>query len=87
VKVRSVVVALYTNDSEEVTRRISEALESAGILTEASACASWLDLSIHDIDKTLEVGRCSGVVPCRSLWDASGRRLAAVLVFESQNGD
>lgn len=77
----------YSDNNEEISRRILEALEPAGILADASCYASWLDVSIHDIDKALGVGRCGGVVPCRSLWDVRGRRLAAVLVFEILNGN
>lgn len=78
--IHSVVKVLYTDDVENISKSTTEALESVGRASEARATASWLDVSIGDIGRA--VGPARGVVPCRSLWDARGRRLAMVLVFD-----
>jgi hypothetical protein len=81
--VQTVVLIPYIENSEEICSGVEEALETVGIEPGASANASWLDLSIMDIGRALAVRRLGGVVPCRSLWDVSGRRLAVVLVFDT----
>ena len=73
----------YVESQELIGRRLEEALESVDMEAGASACASWLDLSIPDMGVVLAVKRLGGVVPCRSLWDVNGKRLAAVLVFHA----
>jgi hypothetical protein len=80
---QSVVKVLSTSDNEIIGQKIEEALETVGIGADAAAHASWLDVSIKGIGRSLEGRNHGGIVPCRSLWDAEGRRLAAVLVFES----
>lgn len=73
----------YVEGQDVIGRRLTEALESVGMKAGASACASWLDLSIPDVGEALVINRLGGVVPCRSLWDANGKKLAAVLVFDT----
>ena len=80
---QTVVMIPYIENSEEIGRRVEEALEAVGIGPGASTNASWLDLSITDIGRALTVRRLGGVVPCRSLWDINGMRLAVVLVFDT----
>ena len=58
-----------------------EALECIGLdsTVENRNVVSYLDVSgagMRDLDDQ------KGVIPCRSVWAASGERLAAVLVYE-----
>lgn len=81
--VQSVAMVLYTHDNEKIKKRLEEALESVGIVSDIRAYASWLDVSIRDIGKAFLGGRAGGILPCKSLWDINGSRLAAVLAFDS----
>jgi diphthine-ammonia ligase len=47
-----------------------------------NAQAAYLDVGVGGLWDEVE-GDYGGVVPCRSLWDWEGKRLAAVLLFES----
>jgi diphthine-ammonia ligase len=46
------------------------------------AYSAWLDCAVDALWGAEAVGY-GGVVPCRSLWDGDGRRLAAVLLFRT----
>ena len=80
--VQSFVQILYSDDVA-VVQEVEKALDSVGLEAGAGAIASWLDLSIEGIGNFFNSKTHGGVVPCRSLWDVDGRRLAVVLVFES----
>ena len=80
--VQSVVQIPY-NEHNAISQNIREALEAAGLDPNAHGVASWLDVLIEGVGLALDSKRCGAVVPCRSLWNAAGMRLAAVLVFES----
>lgn len=69
----------YTDQIDIVRERISEAQELLH-LSSATSVSSWLDISIDGI---WGLENCGGVVPCKSLWDRRGRRLATALVFEN----
>lgn len=69
----------YTGQIDVVRERISEARELLHISLGMSA-SSWLDISIHGI---WQLENCGDTVPCKSLWDGRGMRLAASLVFEN----
>jgi diphthine-ammonia ligase len=55
----------------------------------AAVLARYVDARVLSIDQAGEEGRKNGetrlgpVVPCRSLWDAKGERLASVTVYQS----
>lgn len=80
--VQSVVKVLFSND-DVVGRKVDDALESVGLEAGIGAVASWLDVTAEGIGSALEGKRYGGLVLCRSLRGAEGRRLAAVLVFET----
>ncbi len=80
------VVSVIMIDYSEVIFDISVRLDGVcGALklesgTEIKSSAAYVDVSINGI---LERGSFGGQVPCRSIWDKEGRRLAAVIVLNS----
>jgi hypothetical protein len=81
--VQSVVKVVSSGDNAEIGRKVEEALQSVHLGADVGALSSWIDVSIDGVGQALRGKRHGGFVPCRSLWDGDGRRLAAVLVFES----
>jgi len=77
---QTVVMVKHTGSATEVSTRIEGALATLGQEKGVPSSASYIDTSIPGISN-LEI--FAGLVPCRSLWDGQGRRLAAVLVFET----
>jgi hypothetical protein len=74
------------NHSERVSEVMKwqhEVLElmSLNLTAKCRNYTSYLDVSVHGIR---DLGDCSGIIPCRSMWDVDGRRLAAVLIFEAE---
>jgi diphthine-ammonia ligase len=80
--VRSVVMLVYSEDVLTLRRRIEEALKVLGADLEVRDLVhtSYLDVSIPGL---WEVENFGGEIPCRSVWGASGKRLAAVLILEA----
>jgi hypothetical protein len=62
-----------------VTEQVHKARELLHV-TSVSSTASWINSTIPGI---WELDGCGAVVPCKSLWDGKGRKLAVVLIFES----
>jgi diphthine-ammonia ligase len=81
--VQSVVKVLSGND-DAIDQRAGEALLHVGLEADSGPVASWLDCSVEDTRRAWEDTKFGGLVPCRSLWDADGVRLAAVFVFETE---
>jgi len=67
----------------EVMKLQHEVLEfmSLNLTAKCRNYTSYLDVSV---DVIIDFGVCSGIIPCRSMWDVDGRRLAAVLMFEAE---
>lgn len=80
--IQSVVKVIYGSQCV-VDQRAEEALEAVGLVSEVRAVASWVDVTVDGVGRSLKRESYGGIVPCRSLWDAEGTRLAAVLVFET----
>lgn len=66
-----------------LSERLQDALTSAGLESGVCGSVSYLDMSIKDLASPAPAKLFGGIVPCRSIWDASGKRLAAVLILGS----
>ena len=80
--VQSVVMLAYSEDIPTLEKRLEESLKVLGTDLENGDCihASYLDVSIPGRWK---VGNSGGKIPCRSIWGACGKRLAAVLILDT----
>jgi diphthine-ammonia ligase len=69
-----------TVQPDEFKSRLEGALKVLGTDLEIEdwVHASYLDVSIPGM---WDVGNFGGEIPCRSIWGASGKRLAAVLIL------
>lgn len=76
-----VVAVSYSDSSEEVSTRLAEAFGSlgSGSVLQNRVYLSYLDNSINGIEGERD---SKGIIPCRSIWDVSCRRLSAVLVLD-----
>ncbi len=63
----------------EIQNRLKDAINGLGKEEISNLCThiAYVDMSIPHI---WDLEHCGGKVPCRSLWDSLGNRLAAVLV-------
>lgn len=79
--VQSVVMLDYSEDIPALRRRLEEALKDLGVDlgVEERVHASYFDISIQG---TWDAGNFGVKIPCRSVWGASGKRLAAVLIID-----
>ena len=79
----TIISVAYAESVSKFRERIREALEAVGLDLECSdySFASYLDVSIEGMWASRAF---SGAIPCRSIWAASGERLAAVLLLETQ---
>ncbi|PMD40092.1 adenine nucleotide alpha hydrolases-like protein [Hyaloscypha variabilis F] len=80
--VQSVVTLVYTENLPVLRRSFEEALKYLGVDSKDGELinASYLDISIQEL---WDAGEFGGKIPCRSIWDASGKRVAAVLIVDS----
>ena len=80
--IQSVIVIDYSEDFSEFQKRLKEALKVLGPELEVRELihTSYLDVSIQGI---WDAGRFDGIIPCRSMWDASRKRLAALLILDT----
>ncbi|KAL2072553.1 hypothetical protein VTL71DRAFT_11896 [Oculimacula yallundae] len=78
----SIIMLECAPDLSAVTEKLEKALSSIGVEERAGkgSFAAYVDVSIAGL---WEQGRFGGGVPCRSIWDSEGRRLACVLLFNS----
>jgi diphthine-ammonia ligase len=78
--VQPVVMLEYSEEIDEFKSRLEGALKVLGTDLEIEdwVHASYLDVSIPGM---WDVGNFGGEIPCRSIWGASGKRLAAVLIL------
>jgi diphthine-ammonia ligase len=79
---QTVVMIDYTEDVSEFLGRLGAALKVLGTQLDVEGCihASYLDVSIQGM---WNMGNFGGKIPCRSIWDASGKRLATVLILDT----
>jgi hypothetical protein len=80
--VHTVISVVYFESLSEFKERLGEALKALSLDVESQefVFASYLDVSIEGLR---ESGDYSGAILCRSIWDISGERLAAVLLLET----
>jgi diphthine-ammonia ligase len=80
--IHSVCMIDYSEDVSELQRKLEQALKGLGSGLEARDFihTSYLDVSIQGL---WDVGNFSGRIPCRSIWEASGKKLAAVLILDT----
>jgi diphthine-ammonia ligase len=75
------VTIFYSEDQSKLSSILSEAFDFLG--GESSVLPyvylSYLDDSMKRVD---EVKKLAGILPCRSIWDASGCRLSAVILLD-----
>ncbi|KAK0119187.1 hypothetical protein ONS96_012251 [Cadophora gregata f. sp. sojae] len=74
-------ISLSHNSSlSSLATTLEVALSSLGAEkgSQKASSAAWVDVSIPGL---WEQGDFGGAVPCRSIWDREGRRVAAVMVF------
>merc|ERR1711977_460182 len=71
----------HTASLSTLIATLDQALSSLGLDQgmQKETSGAWVDVSISGL---WEQGDFGGAVPCRTIWDAEGRRMAAVLVFE-----
>ena len=71
----------HTASLSTLIATLEQALSSLGLDQgmQKETSGAWVDVSISGL---WEQGDFGGAVPCRTIWDAEGRRMAAVLVFE-----
>jgi len=84
-QVQTLLMIEYTLDGSVFRRRVDGALGEVGVVAAAEqqrAYLSYVDVSVQGEGDVLGLG-CEGMVPCRSLWDMCGRRIAAVLLFST----
>jgi hypothetical protein len=76
------ISVIYSESVSEFKERLEEALEALGLDVDSRnfVFASYLDVSIEGLG---ESGDYSGAILCRSIWDISGEKLAAVLLVET----
>ncbi|TVY24297.1 Diphthine--ammonia ligase [Lachnellula hyalina] len=81
-RLRSVLMVDYSSSSSDVRESLSKGLGALGLnsASDIEEYASCLDVSIDGLQSSR---RFSGAIPCRSIWDSSGDRLALVLLFDS----
>ena len=79
---QSVIMLSYSEDIPVLRRGLEESLISLGVNLKVEDCIhiSYLDVSIQGL---WDAGSFGGKIPCRTIWDASGRRLGAVLIVDS----
>lgn len=71
----------YPQTAEDFERTLESAFSAMGMgmgMVEKSF-AAYVDVSVEGGGSMRKLG---GEVPCRSIWDGEGERLAAVLVFD-----
>jgi len=70
----------FAKDASSFGKKLEGALKSLGLdsTVRELGCATYLDVSIAGISTLREY---EGLVPCRSIWDIAGRRLAAVVLL------
>jgi diphthine-ammonia ligase len=78
---QSVVMLAYTEDAPLLQGRLKEARKVLRSNLEDGSCihASYLDVSIEGM---WDLGNFGGIIPCRSIWGDSRKRLAAVMVLD-----
>ncbi|KAE9381683.1 adenine nucleotide alpha hydrolases-like protein [Stipitochalara longipes BDJ] len=79
---QSAVMLTYSEDVSLLRRRLEDALKRLGVDSKLGDCinASYLDISVQGL---WDAGSLGGKIPCRSIWGASGKRVAAVLIVDS----
>jgi diphthine-ammonia ligase len=79
---QSVVMLDYSEDVAALRGRLDEALKVLGADLEVGDCqhTSYLDVSIQGM---WDAGNFGGKIPCRSIWSASGKRLAVALILDA----
>lgn len=78
----SVVMIDHSELASAFRDRLGKALHTLGTgpRAERASVAAYVDVSLRG---AREEGGFGGCVPCRSIWDADGKRLAAVILFDS----
>lgn len=76
-----VVMIIYIEEPSQFEERLREALSPCGSQPKMlqDVYLSYLD---HGITVTKDVQKFTGTVPCRTVWDITGRRLSAVLLID-----
>lgn len=81
-RLRTIVSVLFPQGESTVDERLGVALKELGLGSdgEKEAYTSYYDTSLKEgwDEKSL-----AGVIPCSKLWDGEGRRLGAVLLFDT----
>jgi diphthine-ammonia ligase len=77
-----VVMIDYSEAVSDFSKRLDGALIIVGAesYVDKLGFASYLDVSIEGI---WDSGSYKGAIPCRSIWDGFGKRLAGVLLFST----
>jgi hypothetical protein len=69
----------YLKNSSDVSDALERGLEALGLGSSSTIKehASYVDVSVEGLRSF------NGAIPCRTIWDISGTRLALVLLFDS----
>jgi diphthine-ammonia ligase len=79
---QSIVMLDYSEDVAALRGRLDEALKVLGADLEVRDCkhTSYVDVSIQGM---WDAGNFASKIPCRSIWSASGKRLAVALILDA----
>jgi hypothetical protein len=69
----------YSKNSSDVSDALGRGVEALGLdsASTVNEHASYVDASVEGL-RTF-----NGAIPCKTIWDISGNRLALVLLFDS----
>lgn len=81
-RLHSVLVVDYSTSSSDVIDALAKGLKGLGMEggSDFTEYLSYLDVSIEGLQESRTY---HGAVPCRRLWDVSGRSIALVLLFNT----
>lgn len=79
--VHSIFTRHYSEEFLDLRTCLEEAFQAIGIrfMKEHPSHASYIDTSVIN---NLEDGVYGGIMPCRSIWDVEGKRLAVALLYD-----
>lgn len=80
-----VVMIVRLEDRSRLREKLGEIFENLGgeLGLLPHIYLSYLDSSTNGV---VEAGEFTGIVPCKTIWDATGRQLSAVLLLDLPSG-
>jgi diphthine-ammonia ligase len=82
--IQSAIMISTADKLEEIEVRAREAADALGIPAGRASYLAYFDVTMEGLEHNFELELFRGFVPCRSVLDINGKKLAAVLLFDTE---